>query len=105
MNHNFTGKIPAKVRAVLKTRGRKNWHYNDQGYYIARHDVYKSAKAAAMAAIENGYRPDIERLEDIRMSWAAYRFNGTRPPRFCEVEEHDRGAFRVWIFPAIPREE
>lgn len=100
----FTGKIPAKARSILKSRGRKNWHYNDQGYYIARHDAYKSAKAVAMAAIENGYRLDIENLEDVRMSWAAYRFNGTQPPRFCEVEENARGAFRVWIFPAIPRE-
>ena len=106
MNHDFTGKIPAKVRQALRRRGRKDWHYNEQtGHYMARYDAYKSAKAAAMAAIENGYRPDIERLEDIRMGWAAFRFNGNAPARYCEVEELARGAFRVWIFPAIALEE
>lgn len=105
MKLNFSGKIPAKARFILKSKSRKNWHYNDQGYYIARHDVYKSAKAAAMSAIQNGYRPDIERLEDIRLSWAAYRFNGNKLPHFTEVEENDRGAFRVWIFPVLLREE
>lgn len=73
------------------------------GHFLANWWRY-TAKEAAQLAIDNGWRPDVEGLEDIRQSWAAYRFNGNGPSGYTETYEGARGAFKVWAFPVFRAE-
>lgn len=95
-------KMPAKVRAAFKKRNKFTIHYDEQsGHLLISKALYPTRQAAVKVAAENGYRPDIDQMEDIHIGWAAFRFNGNGPTRYAEVESGARGAFPVWIFPAL----
>lgn len=103
---NVYGRIPTKVRAALKSKSRFKCGYDPgSGHFIASKTAYDTRQAAIGAAAEQGIRPDVDQLEDVRLGWAAFRFNGTGPSRYCEVDAGARGAFPVWIFPAILPED
>lgn len=99
---NVYGKIPTRVRAAMKSKNRFKCSYDSEsGHFIASKAIYNTRQDAIRAAAEQGLRPDVEQLDDIRLGWAAFRFNGTASSRYVEVEEGARGAFLVWVFPAI----
>ena len=100
--NSIQGKVPPKVRAAFKNKKRFTCCYNQEsGHFIANRAIYSTRQEAIRAAAEQGLRPDVEQLDDIRLGWAAFRFNGTASSRYGEVEEGARGAFLVWVFPAI----
>lgn len=102
------GKIPQQIKTALASKdkgGKFKACYDERsGHFIANKAKYKPSEAAALA-MEQGYRPDIERLEDISISWAAFRFNGNSPSGYAEVEAGTRGAFPVWAFPVLVMEQ
>ena len=99
---NVYGKIPTRVRAAMKSKNRFKCSYDpESGHFIASKAIYNTRQDAIRAAAEQGLRPDVDQLEDVRLGWAAFRFNGTGPSRYCEVDAGARGAFPVWIFPVI----
>jgi hypothetical protein len=100
--NSIQGKVPAKVRAAFRTKNRFTCCYEQEsGHFIASKAIHDTRQDAIRAAAEQGMRPDVESMDDIRLGWAAWRFNGTGPSRYCEVDEGARGAFPVWIFPVI----
>ena len=107
MIKTFKGKLPSVAKNALASKdkgGKFKACYDDRsGHFIANKARY-DRKGAVMAAAEQGYRPDIEQLEDISISWAAFRFNGNSPSGYAEVEAGTRGAFPVWAFPVLVME-
>ena len=100
--NSIQGKVPPKVRAAFKNKNRFTCCYcSETGHYMVSRALYGTRQAAIKAAAENGYRPDIENIEDIQLGWAAFRFNGVSNSRYMEVEAGARGAFLVWLFPVI----
>lgn len=106
MDKQLKGKVPPEIKKAMRKTGSKfkGCYVESTGHYIANAHKFTARQAAAQA-IEEGYRPDIECLEDIRPGWAAYRFNGLGPTGYTEVEEGSRGAFPVWIMPVFVQEE
>lgn len=104
MIKKINGNIPTAAKAALTSKdkgGKFKACYDERsGHFIANKAKYGPKEAVQLAA-EQGYRPDIERLEDISISWAAYRFNGNGPTGYMEVESGTRGAFPVWAFPVL----
>lgn len=108
MIKKVNGNIPAAAKTALTSKdkgGKFKACYDERsGHFLASMARY-DRKAAALLAAEYGYRPDIERLEDINASWAAFRFNGNGPTGYTEVEIGTRGAFLVWAFPVLKMEQ
>lgn len=104
MINKIKGNMPAGLKSKLKGDSKFKYCYDERsGHFLASMARY-DRKAAALLAVEYGYRPDIERLEDISASWAAFRFNGNGPTGYTEVEAGTRGAFPVWAFPVLQME-
>lgn len=104
MIKKINGNIPAAAKHALTSKdkgGKFKACYDERsGHFLANKARYSPKEAVELAA-EQGYRPDIERLEDISTSWAAFRFNGNAPTGYVEVEPGTRGAFAVWAFSVL----
>ena len=108
MLKTIKGKLPGAAKSALASKdkgGKFKACYDERsGHFLANKEKY-DRRGAAYEAVEQGYRPDIERLEDISVSWAAYRFNGNSRSGYAEVEPGTRGAFPVWAFPVLVMEQ
>lgn len=108
MIKKVNGNIPAAAKTALTSKdkgGKFKACYDERsGHFLANKEKF-DRRGAAYEAVEQGYRPDIERLEDISVSWAAYRFNGNSRSGYAEVEAGTRGAFPVWAFPVLVMEQ